>query len=192
MTRSSGSGWRPTWCCATAARWTPRRCRTGFARSWPATRCPATCISWISCRVTTPARWSSASWHPADPGADRVLTRATMSAMPSAAALAADLRAGRRDPVEVLERTLARIDEVDGHVKAFVLVEAEAARREAEERWRAQRAGEPMGPLHGVPVGVKDLFDVVGQHTRAGSEVPPGPSAAQDAVAVARMREAGA
>jgi aspartyl-tRNA(Asn)/glutamyl-tRNA(Gln) amidotransferase subunit A len=112
--------------------------------------------------------------------------------MPSARALATDIAAGRRDPVEVLERFLARIDEVDDQVKAFVLVDAEAARREAEERWRAQRAGEPLGPLHGVPVGVKDLFDVAGQHTRAGSEVPPGPPAARDAVAVARIRSVGA
>jgi aspartyl-tRNA(Asn)/glutamyl-tRNA(Gln) amidotransferase subunit A len=65
-----------------------------------------------------------------------------------------------------------------------VLVDADGARE------RARSA--PDGPLRGVPVGVKDLFDVRGQLTRAGSQVPPGPPAERDAPAVARLRAAGA
>jgi aspartyl-tRNA(Asn)/glutamyl-tRNA(Gln) amidotransferase subunit A len=108
---------------------------------------------------------------------------------PTAFALAADVRSGRTDPVELVERALARIDECDDAVRAFVHVDAAAALAEARDR-AAQRSG--GGPLHGVPVAVKDLFDVRGQLTRGGSLVPPGPPAAEDAVAVRRLRQAGA
>ncbi len=107
---------------------------------------------------------------------------------PSATELAADVRAGRTDPVELVERALARLAECDGEVRAFLEVDADGARRHA----RRLAAETPRGPLHGVPVGVKDLFDVAGQVTRAGSLVPAGPPAAVDAVAVARVRTAGA
>lgn len=105
-------------------------------------------------------------------------------AAPSASRLAADVRDGRADPVELVDRALARLAACDEHVQAFALVDAEAA--------RAQARVAPDGPLRGVPVGVKDLFDVAGQVTAAGSLVPAGPPAAADAVAVARLRAAGA
>lgn len=111
---------------------------------------------------------------------------------PTATALAADVRAGRTDPVELLERSLARIAEADGDIRAFVLVNQAGARREAEQRLSQLRAGDPLGPLHGVPIGVKDIFDVCGQLTRAGSDVPPGLPATKDAEAVRRLRSAGA
>jgi aspartyl-tRNA(Asn)/glutamyl-tRNA(Gln) amidotransferase subunit A len=107
---------------------------------------------------------------------------------PTATSLAADVRAGRVDPVELVEQALARIEECDDDVRAFVHVDADGARAQARQR-AAQGSG---GPLHGVPVAVKDLFDVAGQPTRAGSRVPPGPAAARDAVAVRRLRDAGA
>ena len=106
---------------------------------------------------------------------------------PTAAALAAAVRAGA-DPRDLVEQALARTAEVDGALGAFVLVDAEGARREAA----ARASEEPRGPLHGVPVGVKDLFDVAGQVTRAGSGVPAGPPAARDAAAVRALRAAGA
>ncbi len=107
---------------------------------------------------------------------------------PSAGELAAAVRAGRTAPEELVERALARLEEVDGRLGAFVRVDAEWARREARELSRRR----PAGPLAGVPVGVKDLFDVAGEATRAGSVVPAGPPAVRDAVAVARVRAAGA
>lgn len=110
-------------------------------------------------------------------------------AAPTASALAADVRAGRTDPVELVELALARIEECDDDVRAFVHVDAEGARAQARERAAHGREG---GPLHGVPVAVKDLFDIAGQPTRAGSRVPPGPPAVLDAVAVHRLRQAGA
>jgi Asp-tRNA(Asn)/Glu-tRNA(Gln) amidotransferase A subunit family amidase len=108
---------------------------------------------------------------------------------PTATALAAAVRAGRADPVELVEQALARIEECDGDLGAFVHVDRDGALREAEQR---RREGHDGGPLHGVPVAVKDLFDVAGQHTRAGSRVPVTGRAQKDAVAVARLREAGA
>ena len=107
---------------------------------------------------------------------------------PTAVQLAADVRAGRADPVELVERALARLGECDDDVRAFVHVEADGARREAEDRRRSPTGG----PLDGVPVAVKDLYDVAGQVTRAGSRVPADRPAVRDATAVARLREAGA
>lgn len=106
--------------------------------------------------------------------------------------LAAGIRSGALSPVEVVEQALARIAEADPAVRAFVEVDADGARRAALDAERVLRAGEPVGPLHGVPVAVKDLYDVVGSVTRAGSEVPPDPPAVRDATAVAALRAAGA
>ncbi|HVM28761.1 MAG TPA: amidase family protein, partial [Mycobacteriales bacterium] len=102
---------------------------------------------------------------------------------PTVTALAADVRAGRADPVELVERALARLAACDGDLAAFVHVDADGARREAEQRHRAR----DRGPLHGVPVAVKDLFDVAGQLTRAGSRLPVPAPALRDAVAVQRL-----
>jgi aspartyl-tRNA(Asn)/glutamyl-tRNA(Gln) amidotransferase subunit A len=111
---------------------------------------------------------------------------------PTATELAADVRAGRADPVELVERALARLAACDPALSAFVHVAAERARAEAADRRAAVRRGEPAGPLCGVPVAVKDLFDVTGEVSRAGSRVPAGPPAERDAPAVARLRRAGA
>lgn len=104
--------------------------------------------------------------------------------MDTARTLAAAVRAGEADPVALVEQALARLG--DDPLRAFVHVDAESALAEA----RTRRGG--AGPLQGVPVAVKDLFDVAGQPTRAGSDVPPGPPAAADSPAVARLRAAGA
>ena len=105
-------------------------------------------------------------------------------AAPSAAELAAQVRSGRASAEELVERALARLAACDGDVSSFVEVDADDARRQARQ---------PVaGPLQGVPVAVKDLFDVRGQVTRAGSRVPAGPVATADATAVARLRAAGA
>ena len=111
---------------------------------------------------------------------------------PTARATAAQVRAGRADPVDVVEQALERLAACDDDVRAFVLVDADGARAQARDRAAEVARGAPLGPLHGVPVAVKDLFDVAGQVSRAGSLVPPGPVAERDAVAVARLRAAGA
>jgi aspartyl-tRNA(Asn)/glutamyl-tRNA(Gln) amidotransferase subunit A len=100
------------------------------------------------------------------------------------------VREGEASSVELVERTLERIDRLDGRVGAFVLVMAERALAEAAER--DARRGEAVGPLHGVPVAVKDLIDVAGEVTAAGSPKLAGNRAGADAEVVARLRAAGA
>ncbi|MGP4115191.1 amidase [Streptomyces sp. 4N509B] len=96
-------------------------------------------------------------------------------------------------PVEVTKATLARAEEIQPAVNAFVLLDAEGAHaqaRAAEQRWRR---GEPAGPLDGVPVTVKDILLLRGHPTLRGSATvdPAGPWE-EDAPAVARLRETGA
>lgn len=98
-----------------------------------------------------------------------------------------------RDPVRLLERALARIDAVEPQVRGFRVVNREDARRQAEQLAVEAAAGRPRGPLHGIPVAVKDVIDVAGLPTRAGSRtretIAPAPG---DATVVARLRAAGA
>lgn len=93
---------------------------------------------------------------------------------------------------EATDACLARIDADNGRLNAFIRPMADDARRQAQQADRELAAGEYRGPLHGVPVSVKDLFDVAGTPTTAGSRVREGHVASADAVAVARLRQAGA
>jgi aspartyl-tRNA(Asn)/glutamyl-tRNA(Gln) amidotransferase subunit A len=102
-------------------------------------------------------------------------------------------RSGALRPEALLEALLARIDALDGSVGAWVCVwraEALAAARTAAEELAD---GRDRGPLHGIPIGVKDLFDVAGQPTLAGApELFAEHRATRDAAVVTRLREAGA
>ena len=116
-----------------------------------------------------------------------------MSEPLSATELVAAYRAGERSPVEEAEAALARIEERDGELNAFCLVDADAAltdARASEARWAR---GEPAGPLDGVPVGVKDLLVTQGWPTLRGSTAidPAGPWE-DDAPVVASLRRSGA
>ena len=102
------------------------------------------------------------------------------------------VREGEASSGELVERALERIGELDGRVGAFVLVLAERARAEAGERDTERWRGGTTGPLHGVPVAVKDLIDVAGEVTGAGSPKLAGNLAGRDAEVVARLRAAGA
>jgi aspartyl-tRNA(Asn)/glutamyl-tRNA(Gln) amidotransferase subunit A len=102
----------------------------------------------------------------------------------SIAALAERIRAGELSPREAVESYLERIAEVEPALNAYVSVRAEEALAESESA--------PDGPLHGVPVAVKDVIDVAGVATTAGSKILAGNVATRDAVCVARLREAGA
>jgi aspartyl-tRNA(Asn)/glutamyl-tRNA(Gln) amidotransferase subunit A len=107
--------------------------------------------------------------------------------------LAARLQAGSLTCRELVERCLQRIAEREAEIRAWVVVDAEGARRQADERDRELNSGLRRGPLHGIPIGIKDLFDVQGWPTGAGSRLlGQGPPASEDAVAVARLRAAGA
>jgi aspartyl-tRNA(Asn)/glutamyl-tRNA(Gln) amidotransferase subunit A len=102
------------------------------------------------------------------------------------------VREGEVSSVELVERALERIAALDRELGAFVLVLGDKARAEAAERDRERRRGRPGGALHGVPVAVKDLIDVEGLVTGAGSVKLAGNRAGRDAEVVARLRDAGA
>jgi len=104
------------------------------------------------------------------------------------AALTRSLRAGDLSPREAVAACLARIEELDPRLNAFISVRAEEALAEAEA---LERAGE-RGPLYGVPVGVKDVTDVAGARTTAASAILADNVAVHDADAVAALRSAGA
>jgi Asp-tRNA(Asn)/Glu-tRNA(Gln) amidotransferase A subunit family amidase len=103
------------------------------------------------------------------------------------------MRTGELDPVQLVEECLARIDRYEGQIQAWVLVDAEGARRAAQQMAVEAAKGLWRGPLHGIPLGIKDLFDVAGWPTRAGSPLrAQWPSAQADAPLVASLRAAGA
>lgn len=106
--------------------------------------------------------------------------------------MAARIKAGEVSPVELVEAHLEQIERVNPRLNAFVLVLAEQARQRAEGIERALGRGEALGPLAGVPVTVKDSFDVEGLPTLCGSRLRLGHRAARHAFAVARLEAAGA
>ena len=108
------------------------------------------------------------------------------------AQLTRELDAGRTSSRELVEQALARIAAPDGEGKrAFMKVYAEAARADADHCDRLRKAGVRRSPIDGLPVSLKDLFDVASDVTRAGSKVLS-KEAKEDAPALARLRAAGA
>jgi aspartyl-tRNA(Asn)/glutamyl-tRNA(Gln) amidotransferase subunit A len=102
------------------------------------------------------------------------------------------LRAGELTSSEVVEGCLRRIDEDNPRLNAFIRVMASEAREAAATADRELAAGHDRGPLHGVPIAVKDLIDIAGLPTTAASRVREGHVAAADAPIVTRLRHAGA
>ena len=88
--------------------------------------------------------------------------------------LASAFREGRFTPTEHLEHRLARIEVIDLRLCAFILVDREGARRAAGEADARFAAGQPLGPLDGVPIGIKDVIDVAGLPTTCHSRLMPG------------------
>jgi len=107
-------------------------------------------------------------------------------------AAAEDIRQARRTPIDILEDCLRQIDRYEPHVRAWVLLDRDGARAEAERLTRELRQGNYRGPLHGIPIGIKDIFDVFDWPTAAGSRLWKQSVARQDATVVRRLREAGA
>src|ERR687897_35724 len=85
--------------------------------------------------------------------------------------LAADIAARRLSPVEVVEAYLARIETHGAKLHAFTDVYAADARLAAEAADKAIRAGNAVGPLHGVPIAVKDLVEMAGRVTTGGASI---------------------
>ena len=117
-----------------------------------------------------------------------------MTPKPTLARLAADLAAGRTTSRDLVEAALARIADPAGEGKrVFVKVYAETARAAADAQDRLRAAGYAASPLAGLPVSIKDLFDVAGDVTLAGSKALDDASPAKaDAPIVARLKAAGA
>jgi amidase/aspartyl-tRNA(Asn)/glutamyl-tRNA(Gln) amidotransferase subunit A len=108
-------------------------------------------------------------------------------------AIAAAVRDGEYRAEQVLDACIASIDATDPQINAFTDRTFERARREARAVDAKRARGEPLPALAGVPYAVKNLFDVQGLTTRAGSKLLLGePPASADAVLVQRLRDAGA
>lgn len=107
-------------------------------------------------------------------------------------AAAADIRVGRLSPLDLLEQCLERIDRWEPQVRAWVLVDRESARAEAKRAAEELKRGQDRGPLHGIPIGIKDIFDVFDWPTAAGSRLWSQSVARADAPVVRRLRQAGA
>jgi Asp-tRNA(Asn)/Glu-tRNA(Gln) amidotransferase A subunit family amidase len=102
------------------------------------------------------------------------------------------IRSGDATAEQVLEATLERIGALNGRTNAFLTITAEAAREAARKADEAGRAGRWLGPLHGVPVALKDNFETRGVVTTAGSRVLESNVPEHDATVVERLRGAGA
>jgi len=107
---------------------------------------------------------------------------------------ASDLIARRElSPVDLVDACLNRIHSHEPRIKAWITVLAEEARRDARAAADEIARHGPRSPLHGIPLGHKDLYDVKGVRTTAGSKVRAhAPAAQRDAAVVARLRKAGA
>jgi Asp-tRNA(Asn)/Glu-tRNA(Gln) amidotransferase A subunit family amidase len=105
---------------------------------------------------------------------------------------AEEIRQGRLSPVALLERCLARIDRYEERVRAWVLVDRAGALEQAKKAEAEIKAGHWRGPLHGIPLGIKDIIDVFDLPTAAGSRLWKDSIARHDATVVRRLRSAGA
>jgi aspartyl-tRNA(Asn)/glutamyl-tRNA(Gln) amidotransferase subunit A len=109
----------------------------------------------------------------------------------TAAGLAAAVAAGEVSALDVADAHLARIGDVDDRVRAFLHVAAEQARQAARAVDRRRAAGEPLGPLAGVPLALKDVFTTTDMPTTCGSAILDGWRPPYDATITRRLRAAG-
>ena len=104
---------------------------------------------------------------------------------------AAKIREGDLSPVDLVESLLARIDALDGDLKAWVTIDREELLETARRREIAAEWGGELGPIHGVPVGLKDIFYTAGMLTACGSKVYADFVPEYDATSVAKIKDAG-
>ncbi len=106
--------------------------------------------------------------------------------------LAQRIRVGELSPVALIEASLARIDEINRKLNAFCAVYADEARARAQGCEAAVRRRAPLGPLHGLPVAIKDFTPIAGKVTTRGSRVFAGWVPSANPVIVERLLAAGA
>src|SRR5687768_13006010 len=107
-------------------------------------------------------------------------------------AAAGFIRTGELTPSELLDQCLARIDRYESKVRAWAYLDRERARDDAARLTAELKAGQNRGPLHGIPVGIKDIIDVFDMPTGCGSKRWANSYARRDATCVERLRQAGA
>jgi len=110
----------------------------------------------------------------------------------SLAAAAGEIREGRATAAELVEACLDRVVVMEPKVQAWAFLDPDHARRQAAALDQHRKAGRALGPLHGVPIGIKDIFDTADMPTELGSPAWAGRAPRQDAAVVARLRAAGA
>jgi len=98
----------------------------------------------------------------------------------------------RSSPVEIVDHCLQRIEELNPKLNAFITILAEDARNQARLTEAEIREGKWRGPLHGIPIAIKDFYDTAGVKTTAAAEQFKDRRPAHDAVSVSKLKEAGA
>src|SRR6266576_5799027 len=110
----------------------------------------------------------------------------------SASEAARLIREGVISSEQLIEACLARVREVDEQVQAWTFLDPDYALAQARAADQFRLSGQPIGPLHGVPIGVKDIFDTADMPTENGSVLCAGRTPSRDATAVSMLRAAGA
>ena len=115
-----------------------------------------------------------------------------MSEPGSIAGISARIRRKEVSPVEITQECLRRIEALNLRLNAFITVAAESALAEARIAEQEIACGDWRGPLHGVPIALKDLIDTAGMRTTSASKLHENRLPAEDAPVVRKLREAGA
>jgi aspartyl-tRNA(Asn)/glutamyl-tRNA(Gln) amidotransferase subunit A len=116
----------------------------------------------------------------------------SMNRPPTILESAVEIQSGRLSAQSLLEQCLARIERFEPQVRAWVMVDEAGARETARRLDDERKQGRSRGPLDGIPIGIKDIVDVAGWPTKAGSRLRENHRAERDAALVARLRNAGA
>ena len=112
--------------------------------------------------------------------------------LPSAVALRDRIRRGELSARDLVERFVARIEARESDVRAWTWFDADFVRSEADRLDDLQASGADLGPLHGLPVGLKDVIDTKDMPTANGCRLDAGRQPKKDAILVERLRDAGA
>ena len=120
------------------------------------------------------------------------MARTGLLAQLGAADLAPAIAEGQHTSEQAVEACLARISEVDPQVEAWAFLDPDFAREQARRADRHRGSGRPLGPLHGVPVGLKDIIDTRAMPTENGTVLDAGRRSGRDAAIVTRLKAAGA
>src|SRR5919198_138519 len=119
------------------------------------------------------------------------MDRAKLSSL-SAGEIARLIREGAVSAQEMMTACLDRVREVDGRIQAWAFLDPDHALAQARAADELRLSGQPIGPLHGVPVGIKDINDTADMPTENGSVLHAGRTPSRDAGVVASLRAAGA